>query len=289
MIPINCWPNSVAAGRALRFVLVLALAVAACADDTDARLAEYEERIAQLEDALATTAPTDTTTSAVSTSTVTASTASSTPQASDAVAHVVLDATGPGQSDLGPLLVVESVRGPGPVRDDQLPRELADFDIAAGVDSVLAVSNFGLGLYAKDGERLAFSTILDFFRPEFEERYRDNYPALDCPEDGPEDPACHVSVGDGEIRAVYDPGSRRYFVVAATTFSPCSPSDCPSYFALAVSKSEAPSSLSADEWHLYSFGGEVRGPEGLLLVSRAIQATPGQRQSVSKVSPRPIS
>jgi hypothetical protein len=156
--------------------------------------------------------------------------------------------SGLGQNDLPPFRVIMTFQGPGPEKDFPNPPELADFDIAAGLNSVLAVSNFGIGLYTKSGNLLEYQTIQDFFKSALLHEYESYY--------------ANSQVEDGEIRSLYDPLSERYFIVASTSLGECNINACISYFMLAVSKSNEPGNLSADDWYLYAFDGSKFGDDG---------------------------
>ena len=123
-----------------------------------------------------------------------------------------------------PFRVIKAFQGPSPDKDFPKPPELADFDMAAGFDSILAVSNFGIGLYTKSGNLLEYQTIQNFFRPALINEYESYY--------------SNSQVEDGEIRSLYDPLSERYFIVASTALGECNINECISYFMLAVSKSD---------------------------------------------------
>ena len=172
-------------------------------------------------------------------------TAASTPTP---VPIVALLGPGIGQNELPPLRVMQIFPGPGPEKDFPKPPELADFDIAAGFDSILAVSNFGIGLYTKSGNFLEYQTIRDFFESALINEYGSYY--------------SNSQVEDGEIRSLYDPLSERYFIVASTALGECSIDVCISFFMLAVSKSNQPETLSTRDWYLYAFDGSKFGDDG---------------------------
>lgn len=212
-----------------------------------------------------TAAPTTTSTVALTTSTALETTTTTRvlePPRPDQISVLVADGT--GINELPSVELVGLFTGPGPESDDHPPREYNDFDISAGPESVLAVSNYGVALYDKAGELHEFLPILEFFRSEFEDRYAASYPARGCEEFGADTAECYSDVGDGEIRSLFDPESGRFFVVAATTPGSCTIAACESFFALAVSRSPTPMGLGVDDWFTYSFGGDIRSSDGIV-------------------------
>jgi hypothetical protein len=108
----------------------------------------------------------------------------------------------------------------------------ADPSIAVGSDAVVVASNAAVGLFSKAGEARDVRKLWEFFAPV-------------------------LPVGEGltDPRTFFDHQSGRYFINAASApFGGCRVNPvCPNHWVQAVSRSAAPSTLSAGDWVFYAF------------------------------------
>lgn len=114
--------------------------------------------------------------------------------------------------------------------DYATPPRPPDATVAAGPQYLLVGTNDSVSLYKKDGRLFAGLEIERFFAS---------------------------VLPDGEDitdpRAVYDPQARRYFLtaLALASGSGCDDRGCPTQFLLAVSRSDSPAGMGANDWYLY--------------------------------------
>ena len=109
--------------------------------------------------------------------------------------------------------------------------------IAAGPNSLVALTNGRARIYSKAGAVIATAPLTTFFAP--------------APGESAFDP-----------KVVFDPQSQRFFAAAVGTgdiFAFCSPGSCLAHYFLAVSTTDSPTTLDTTSWTFYTFDATLDG------------------------------